>query len=131
MTAILAILPKQRHIGLFSVTEAKNMEEILKFGLRNPIRLNVSSDKSQVLNPEEEKTQQAYTGTILEKEVGPKELTNYYTVDKLKRSRLDSEILGSRRRSKIVGFGRIFKGRMAKIENFAFHLFSCFSRIFC
>lgn len=34
MTEILESLPKQRRTGLFSATQAKEMEEIVKFGLR-------------------------------------------------------------------------------------------------
>uniref|UniRef100_A0A0R3RVR1 Helicase ATP-binding domain-containing protein n=1 Tax=Elaeophora elaphi TaxID=1147741 RepID=A0A0R3RVR1_9BILA len=43
MTEILESLPKQRRTGLFSATQAKEMEEIVKFGLRNPTQITITN----------------------------------------------------------------------------------------
>ncbi|KAM3724007.1 putative ATP-dependent RNA helicase [Dirofilaria immitis] len=43
MTEILESLPKQRRTGLFSATQAKEMEEMVKFGLRNPIQITITN----------------------------------------------------------------------------------------
>ncbi|MCP9259059.1 ATP-dependent RNA helicase DDX55 [Dirofilaria immitis] len=43
MTEILESLLKQRRTGLFSATQAKEMEEMVKFGLRNPIQITITN----------------------------------------------------------------------------------------
>ncbi|KAI6242600.1 putative ATP-dependent RNA helicase DDX55-like protein [Aphelenchoides fujianensis] len=74
VSTILSCIPKQRHTGLFSATQAKEVEELLKFGLRNPVRITVGSDGAvQVGESMDEVKQQQKT------EVAPKELQNYYT----------------------------------------------------
>lgn len=42
ISSILAYLPKQRRTSLFSATQTTEVEELVKSGLRNPIRVNVS-----------------------------------------------------------------------------------------
>lgn len=74
MTGILSILPKQRRTGLFSATQAKDMEEILKFGLRNPIRLNVTNEKNLIVDLSDKEE------SLKKKNVTPTELSNYYVV---------------------------------------------------
>ncbi|EFO23405.2 hypothetical protein LOAG_05079 [Loa loa] len=59
MTEILESLPKQRRTGLFSATQAKEMEEIVKFGLRNPTQITITNsgavldsvDSVEVISP--------------------------------------------------------------------------------
>ena len=40
-TFILSKLPKQRRTGLFSATEAKGVDALVKAGLRNPIKIKI------------------------------------------------------------------------------------------
>uniref|UniRef100_A0A915B9S4 ATP-dependent RNA helicase n=1 Tax=Parascaris univalens TaxID=6257 RepID=A0A915B9S4_PARUN len=48
ITEILAALPKQRRTGLFSATQTKAMEELMKFGLRNSIRVTIADSRGNV-----------------------------------------------------------------------------------
>uniref|UniRef100_A0A8R1Y1K8 ATP-dependent RNA helicase n=1 Tax=Onchocerca volvulus TaxID=6282 RepID=A0A8R1Y1K8_ONCVO len=70
MTEILESLPKQRRTGLFSATQAKEMEEIVKFGLRNPTQITITN-----------------CGEVLDsidsvKAISPNTLNNFYMVAK-------------------------------------------------
>lgn len=49
ISSILAYLPKQRRTSLFSATQTSELEDLIKSGLRNPIRVNVNKfeDSSQ------------------------------------------------------------------------------------
>lgn len=42
LSSILAYLPKQRRTSLFSATQTNDLEELVKSGLRNPIKINVN-----------------------------------------------------------------------------------------
>eukprot|EP01080_Neovahlkampfia_damariscottae_P006805 gene6805-10971_t len=55
LNGILSKLPKQRRTGLFSATQTSEMKELIRSGLRNPVKVSVSID-SKI----------------------PKELTNYF-----------------------------------------------------
>ncbi|KAI6197138.1 putative ATP-dependent RNA helicase DDX55-like protein [Aphelenchoides besseyi] len=74
VSTILSCIPKQRHTGLFSATQAKEVEELLKFGLRNPVRINVASDGAIKVGESMDDIKQE-----VQTEVAPKELQNYYT----------------------------------------------------
>lgn len=84
MTSFLSFLPKQRRTGLFSATQAKDVEEFMKFGLRNPVRLNVASGKQTKIYENIKGTNDQINGEVdLKKDsdlVTPKELKTYYTV---------------------------------------------------
>ena len=41
INSILSMLPKQRRTGLFSATQSKNVEQLIRVGLRNPIRIEL------------------------------------------------------------------------------------------
>jgi ATP-dependent RNA helicase DDX55/SPB4 len=41
LTSILEFLPKQRRTGLFSATQTEKLEDIIRAGLRNPVRVTV------------------------------------------------------------------------------------------
>jgi superfamily II DNA/RNA helicase len=71
----LSSIPKQRRTGLFSATQAKKIEELLKFGLRNPVRINVSDTGKISISDSVEAIKQK-----MEVKVAPKELENLYTV---------------------------------------------------
>jgi ATP-dependent RNA helicase DDX55/SPB4 len=75
VSTILSCIPKQRRTGLFSATQAKEIEELLKFGLRNPVRINVSDNGQIKVNESANAIKQK-----VEAKVSPKELENYYTV---------------------------------------------------
>ncbi|CAK5085252.1 unnamed protein product [Meloidogyne enterolobii] len=87
--SVLSILPKQRRSALFSATEMADkfetkVNELARFGLRNPLKLTIGSDniiqmnkdeKGEEDNQEEEKKEiKQEDGSI----VTPKELINYY-----------------------------------------------------
>jgi len=42
LSSIMNYLPKQRRTSLFSATQTKEVEELIKSGMRNPIRINVN-----------------------------------------------------------------------------------------
>lgn len=42
LSSILAYLPKQRRTSLFSATQTNEVEELVRSGLRNPIRVNIN-----------------------------------------------------------------------------------------
>lgn len=71
---ILSHVPKQRTTGLFSATQAKEMEGFLKFGLRNPVRIAFAGGDAPLIT--EDITEAAATGG----EATPAELENFYTV---------------------------------------------------
>lgn len=47
INAILAYLPRQRRTGLFSATQTKEVEDLIRAGLRNPVVINVTEKASQ------------------------------------------------------------------------------------
>lgn len=46
LNAIIARLPKQRRTGLFSATQTEAVHALARAGLRNPVRVNVTLNKS-------------------------------------------------------------------------------------
>ena len=68
LTTILASLPKQRRTGLFSATQTEKLEDIIRAGLRNPVRVTVQSAKKKG-----EKSLQEQTDVKT-----PRQLRNYY-----------------------------------------------------
>jgi len=77
VTSILEVLPKQRRTSLFSATQATYLEDLLKFSLINPIRLNVTSKQALTVNEgltSNENTSKAKYN------VAPARLKNYYMI---------------------------------------------------
>lgn len=68
LTNILASLPKQRRTGLFSATQTEKVEDIIRAGLRNPVRVTVQSSAQQ-----KKKAAQANCDVKT-----PSQLRNYY-----------------------------------------------------
>jgi len=71
LSSILAYLPKQRRTSLFSATQTNQLEELVKSGLRNPIRVNVNKlgDKD---------TSGGFDREIGKRLLMPQKLANYY-----------------------------------------------------
>lgn len=44
---ILSYLPRQRRTGLFSATQTKEVENLIRAGLRNPVLVSVSAKAAQ------------------------------------------------------------------------------------
>lgn len=44
VNAIISVLPKQRRTGLFSATQTREVQELAKAGLRNPVRVEVKTE---------------------------------------------------------------------------------------
>uniref|UniRef100_A0A0N5B9Y5 ATP-dependent RNA helicase n=1 Tax=Strongyloides papillosus TaxID=174720 RepID=A0A0N5B9Y5_STREA len=79
ISALLAALPKQRRTSLFSATQAKDMEEFLKYGLRNPLRITIKGKVDNVKNSNNSEDNEDDVKKESDKIVGaPKELSNYY-----------------------------------------------------
>jgi superfamily II DNA/RNA helicase len=76
VSCILSALPKQRRTGLFSATQAKQFEELLKFGLRNPVRITLGAEAVIVSSQHPEDT------------VTPSSLENSYAVRYCPQTRL-------------------------------------------
>ncbi|KDR12156.1 ATP-dependent RNA helicase DDX55 isoform X2 [Zootermopsis nevadensis] len=73
LTTILQYLPRQRRTGLFSATQAKELEQLVRAGLRNPVLVAVhekSQNKSVSTGPDETDIST------------PSTLANYYTICK-------------------------------------------------
>lgn len=47
MNTILAYLPKQRRTGLFSATQTKEVQDLIRAGLRNPVLVAVTEKAAQ------------------------------------------------------------------------------------
>lgn len=83
MTAFLSLLPKQRRTGLFSATQSKDVEEFMKFGLRNAVRMSVSGTKTtSITEGDLQKSSSALEMRLKTKDdvVTPQELINHYVV---------------------------------------------------
>jgi len=50
VNSILSVLPKQRRTGLFSATQAKDIDQLIRAGLRNPVLISVK-EKNQDVTP--------------------------------------------------------------------------------
>jgi len=61
ITTILGFLPKQRRTGLFSATQTKDLEKLVRAGLRNPVLVSVKDKEGSTL-------------------ATPSSLDNYYTI---------------------------------------------------
>ncbi|VDN03168.1 unnamed protein product [Thelazia callipaeda] len=90
ITEILESFPKQRRTGLFSATQAKEVGDVVKFGLRNPVQITLSN-----------------TGLAVDSVdiVSPKTLNNYYMIveaDKKLHSLI--EFIRNHQKSKILIF---------------------------
>lgn len=47
INTILEFLPKQRRTGLFSATQTQEVENLVRAGLRNPVRISVKEKGQQ------------------------------------------------------------------------------------
>lgn len=47
LDTILSYLPRQRRTGLFSATQTKEVENLIRAGLRNPVLVSVSAKAAQ------------------------------------------------------------------------------------
>lgn len=47
INTILSYLPKQRRTGLFSATQTKELEDLIRAGMRNPMLVQVTEKASQ------------------------------------------------------------------------------------
>ena len=47
ISRILQILPKQRRTGLFSATQSHAIDDVIRTGMRNPVRVRVSQEKKK------------------------------------------------------------------------------------
>lgn len=89
---LLAILPKQRRTGLFSATQTKEVRELARAGLRNPVSISVrvqarpnaiTGDKSNSTSTSTPQLQQATPSTldngyiVCEHDQRPDELLNF------------------------------------------------------
>jgi len=66
LDAVLSYLPKQRRTGLFSATQTREVDDLIRAGLRNPVHIAVK-ERMSPSSDIEQKT--------------PATLHNYYTVD--------------------------------------------------
>lgn len=67
LNTILSYLPKQRRTGLFSATQTKEVEDLIRAGLRNPTRVTVKEKDT--------------SGSEVMRKT-PASLQNYYMVSK-------------------------------------------------
>ncbi|KAL3123040.1 hypothetical protein niasHT_001240 [Heterodera trifolii] len=87
LTTLLAALPKQRRTALFSATQSSSIEQLLRFGLRNPTRVHMAADTGEVCTDStgfdvkivEQNGEQMEEGHQTKGGVVPSELSVYYT----------------------------------------------------
>lgn len=68
LQTILSYLPKQRRTGLFSATQTREVEDLIRAGLRNPVRITVKEKTNEALVQQE----------VVQRT--PSTLSNYYMV---------------------------------------------------
>jgi ATP-dependent RNA helicase DDX55/SPB4 len=73
LNQILGILPKQRRTGLFSATQTKEVKELARAGMRNPVSITVRVQPTLATNAN---TTQSASGHIST----PSTLSNWYVV---------------------------------------------------
>ncbi|KAG5441184.1 ATP-dependent RNA helicase ddx55, partial [Clonorchis sinensis] len=71
LNILLSLLPKQRRTGLFSATQTSQVEDLLRAGLRNPVRVVVREQIDHT---------NAVSKALLTGQRTPATLNNYYTV---------------------------------------------------
>ncbi|CAH8631045.1 unnamed protein product [Heterobilharzia americana] len=71
INTILSFLPKQRRTGLFSATQTTRVEDLVRAGLRNPVRVTVSQQTAKESDCLGDKPLQQRT---------PSALQNYYAI---------------------------------------------------
>ena len=72
---ILSFLPKQRRTGLFSATQTKEVKELARAGLRNPVIVSVNVQNSQ--NTGKISGSDSQSGAVARQHI-PSTLTNWY-----------------------------------------------------
>lgn len=87
ISAILKFLPKQRRTGLFSATQTESIEQLMRAGLRNPVRIRVKVENART----------KHLQTL------PERLASYYAVVPLDR-KLDALVwfLSQHREHKVI-----------------------------
>ena len=75
---ILSLLPKQRRTGLFSATQTKELKDLIRAGMRNPVSIvvRVNIDSNLMTENSNNKTM---TG-LLTQSIVPSTLSNYYQI---------------------------------------------------
>ena len=73
---ILSILPKQRRTGLFSATQTKEVKELARAGMRNPVSVTVRVQARQQVG----QLQDGVAGPPSTSLSTPTTLTNWFTV---------------------------------------------------
>ncbi|VDO61968.1 unnamed protein product [Schistosoma margrebowiei] len=71
INTILSFLPKQRRTGLFSATQTTRVEDLVRAGLRNPVRVTVSQQTQKEL--------ECANNQSLQQRI-PFALQNFYTI---------------------------------------------------
>uniref|UniRef100_A0A095AGR0 ATP-dependent RNA helicase n=1 Tax=Schistosoma haematobium TaxID=6185 RepID=A0A095AGR0_SCHHA len=71
INTILSFLPKQRRTGLFSATQTTRVEDLVRAGLRNPVRVTVSQQTQKEL--------ECANNQSLQQRI-PSALQNFYTI---------------------------------------------------
>lgn len=74
---IMSLLPKQRRTGLFSATQTKELKDLVRAGMRNPVSINVrvSYDKTGDTETQRKKLQ-----LMAQQQATPVTLSNYFKV---------------------------------------------------
>uniref|UniRef100_A0AC34FAP8 ATP-dependent RNA helicase n=1 Tax=Panagrolaimus sp. ES5 TaxID=591445 RepID=A0AC34FAP8_9BILA len=121
-TSILSILPKQRRTGLFSATQAKEMEDLIKFGLRNPVRLEVTGDSDTLVDAKTNSENKTAAPSTLENSfvVIPAAYKVHALVEILKRNAEKKVLVFFSSRFSVIYFERVIKlmmGDKRKIIN--------------
>lgn len=77
---ILRLLPKQRRTGLFSATQTKEVKELARAGMRNPVSITVRVQRSlQSLNMNSNNDRNTTSLTVKHQST-PTSLDNYYCI---------------------------------------------------
>ncbi|CAG7846486.1 ATP-dependent rRNA helicase SPB4 {ECO:0000305} {ECO:0000250/UniProtKB:P25808} [Serendipita indica DSM 11827] len=95
ITRIITHLPKQRRTGLFSATMTDALSELVRMGLRNPVRVTVKVEAKKLAGTKRKAEE------VIEERRTPASLQNYYTLCETdeKTSRLFNIVQHERNRS--------------------------------
>ncbi|KAM7532624.1 hypothetical protein Aperf_G00000131259 [Anoplocephala perfoliata] len=72
LNAILGMLPKQRRTGLFSATQTDQLDDLLRAGLRNPVRVVIREKEQPLANELQQRTPSSLENFYLVVEPGDK-----------------------------------------------------------
>jgi superfamily II DNA/RNA helicase len=100
INSIISFLPKQRRTGLFSATQTKDLKELARAGMRNPVTVSLKVQQSQSSSQKQKQESKPSNSIAV-----PTTLTNYYcTATYDERPELLRQFINAHLHDKIIVF---------------------------